>query len=113
LKFIGRFGKRLAIGFGGGTKRVPEYIYISSISVKNFCLPLAVSLPTVRVALRKAENIFGGAGRLGMDVITGFVIVDVAVVSVVDGFNNVFVVVVIERLFAVADVKFPFACARI
>ncbi len=28
LKFIGRFGKRLAIGFGGGTKRVPEYIYL-------------------------------------------------------------------------------------
>ncbi len=70
-------------------------------------------MPTVRVALRKAENILGGAGRLGIDVITGFVIVDVAVVSVVDGFNNVFVVVAIERLFAVADVKFPFACARI
>jgi hypothetical protein len=30
LKFSGRFGKRLAIGFGGGTKR--KFILIHSIS---------------------------------------------------------------------------------
>ncbi len=79
----------------------------------SFFLPLVVSLVAFRAALRKAERKFGGAGRLGIDVTTGFVIVDVAVVIVVDGFNNVFVTVGVERLFAVADVKFPFACARI
>lgn len=50
----------------------------------------------------------GGAGRLGVDVTVGFVIVDVTVVIVVDGLINVFVAVV-ERLFAVA----AFAWARI
>jgi hypothetical protein len=73
-------------------------------------------LPAVRAALSKADNKNGGAARLGVDVTVGFVIVDVvAVVIVVDGFINVFVavVIVVDRLFAVADVKFPFACARI
>jgi hypothetical protein len=67
-------------------------------------------VPTVRVALSSTDKKFGGAGRFGVDVIVGFVIADVTVVSVVDGLIKVFVV---ERLFAVADVKFPFACARI
>ncbi len=74
-------------------------------------LPLGVSLPTVLAAFRKTERKFGGAGRLGVDVRVGFVIVDVTVVMVVDGLINVFVVV--ETLFTVTDVKFPFACARI
>ncbi len=79
-----------------------------------FILPIDVSLPAVLDTLNKAERKCGGAGRLGVDVIVGFVIVDVTDVIVVDGLINVFVgIVVVDRLFAVAEVKFPFAWASI
>lgn len=45
--------------------------------------------------------------------IIGFDKVDGAVVKAVDGLINVFGAVVVDRLLAVADVKFPFACASI
>ncbi len=91
-----------------------KWFEINSILGLTWILPLAVSFPAVRATLSKAEKKCGGAERLGVDVIVGFVRVDVAVVIVVDGLINVFVAaVIVERLFAAADVKFPFACARI
>lgn len=78
-----------------------------------YMLPLAVSLVAFRAALSSAERRFGGAGRLGAVVTVGFVIVAAAVVIAVEIFNNGLGGTVVERLFAAADVRFPFACARI
>jgi len=80
----------------------------------SLILPIGVSLVEVRGTLNKAERKCGGAGRLGVDVTAGFVIVDVTDVIVVDGLINVFAdIAVVERLFAVAEVKFPLAWASI
>ena len=67
-------------------------------------------MPVALGRFSKAVRKFGGAGRLGVDVTAGFVIADVTDVNVVDGLINVFAV---DKLFVVADVKFPFACASI
>ena len=53
-------------------------------------LLVCVSWPGGRVTLNKAERRCGGAGRFGVDVTAGLVIVGVTDVSVVDPLINVF-----------------------
>ena len=59
------------------------------------------------MTFNNADKKLGGAGRLGVDAIVGFVIV-------VEGLIKVFAAVaVIGRVFAATVVNFPLACARI
>ena len=114
MKFIGRCDERLAIGFGGGTKKAD----IENRSEVFTFLPFADSFPIVLVALINADRKSGGAGNVGVadTVVFGRVTaaavgtIGVVIIGVAGELIDVFVV---GRLFVAADVKFPFACARI
>jgi len=74
--------------------------------IKIIIIPFVVSIPFGRVAFNKAERRFVVVVvvvRFDSDAKVGFV-----VGIEVDGFT-----IVDEGLFVVADVNFPFACARI
>jgi hypothetical protein len=74
---------------------------------KDCYLLFIVSVPFSRVTLSRAERKFVVVERFGTGTEGGFVCV-----TMVDGLVCVFTIVD-EGLFVVADVKFPFACARI
>lgn len=67
------------------------------------------------MTLSKAESkLAGGGGRFGVAVTVGFTNVDATEAMALGKLSNGFdATVVVVRLFAVADVKFPFAWARI
>ncbi len=75
--------------------------------IKFVILPVVVSIPFDRVAFNNAERRFDVADRFGRDAKVGFVVGTEG-----DGLICVFTIVDVG-LFVVADVTFPFACARI
>ncbi len=106
LKLIGRFRTGLTIGFVGGTKNKKWFEFFFE-KIKIVVLPFVVSIPFGRVIFNKAERRFDVVVRFDIDAKVGFVD-DTGVDELICPFT-----IVDEGLFAVADVKFPFACAKI
>jgi hypothetical protein len=106
LKLSGRFDTGLTIGFVGGTKNKKKW-YEFYRKIKIIVIPFVVSIPFVRAAFNRADRRFDVVVRFDSDDKVGFI-----VGIEVDGFVGVFTIVD-EGLVVVADVNFPFACARI